>query len=358
MAAPYIVKLASVFNSNVESLFLFYECIDSSRPSFWKIEYPSNVRILKDVKFKKIRRYYSRALIEIVKDYKPTVCIINGLTIPSNFLLYIFCKRNNIKTVLLSEYLRDKKSEPRRSGFYVNFLKLLYKNDFDLVFAIEKIAEEYFVDTFGFKNLYRTNYPVDIDLYLEHPLKRESDNGVFNLIFTHRLIETYDPLKAIDVIHELSKSKKNFHVYFNAHGPLRNLVNEKIEALNLSKFISFLDNINTWKDLSDIYKISDISFSTAFKANGCLSLLECHASGVVVVCTKGITNNSKHIVKYSCGVVCECNIHDITKSIIQYMDNSILLEAHQIAARESVLKLSVLETSKRWIQKLGQLHEQ
>jgi|GEM_PF-1833591 len=359
IAAPYTVKLAKLLKAKESEYgfqfkFFFYEDVDSSRSSFWKLSLPSNCKILQKVFFKKIRRYLSLELNREYKSFSPDVLILNGLALPSNYLLYRQAKKDGIKICLYSEFLRNKQGKDRTNGIYINLLKYLYKRNFNLVLAIESHGKEYFEKNFNFTNVKAFQYPIDIDSHLNHD-RSLSRNTPFTIIFTHRLIESYNPILAIEVVNKLLQKGYDIKMMMNANGNLRSQCENLIIKLNIEPHINFLDSIKRWDDLPIFYEMADISLTTASFSNGCMSIIEAHASGMGVICTPNVKTNVDLINNSKSGIISDMSLNALVKAIEEYIKSPKLNNLHGVNGRKSVKRWSIKSTAEKLITELQKI---
>tara|TARA_B100000963_G_scaffold284188_1_gene252957 strand:+ start:9316 stop:10437 length:1122 start_codon:yes stop_codon:yes gene_type:complete len=364
ISTPLMNKFCDELNNHCDATFIFYgEAVN--RPKWWRNFIPSKkAKILEDTIKISNGKYYSKSLNKLLSDISPEVIIIGGMTIPSNYFAYKWAKRNKVKVALFSERFGGYASKLKifqsfkYSLILKKFLKFLYK-ELDMIFAVNEIGFNDFINEFKFnkKLVIKTQYPVDMEEILQHKIKENRNN--LNFLFPHRLIPTYNPLRAVDWFKAIAYEIPNAQLYINGFGALRGSVEKKIQEEVLKEKVFFIDKISSWSELPNIYKNADVMLSTksAIQSDWSIAEMECAASGMGFI----INNNSIGLVKFlkrnNSGFVVN-SLDDIEKVVgyaKKYASSNNLLFDHGVKNKKNIEKYSLQKSAIRLINNLNSI---
>jgi glycosyltransferase involved in cell wall biosynthesis len=353
MAAPYQIKMAKEMNKYLETQYWFYEYIDDSRPSWWKLPLEKNTIILSNVK-KIFGKYFSSDIKKRLNSFDPDIVMLGGFSIPGNYFAYRWAKKNNKKTVVFTELTRDRHGKLRTKSIIWKILRYLYK-DVDNIFAPGKEAVNQFKEIFATKEkVIRARYGSDIDGHLAHNL-RDLDKDKIYLLFANRLTKIYEPLLALEIFNNLRTKYDNLYLRINAEGELRDECEKYIKKNQLDKYVSFLDSINSWDDLPKIYEQCDILYLPASFSNGNFTIIEAMASGMGIVISDKVNGHSDMMEDKKNCFICKSNIEDFSNAITKYIQNKELIKEHGKINKSIVNYRSIAGTSKFFIEKFEEL---
>jgi len=343
--APYMLKSIYEMQKYFDTQYWFYDDIEnSSRANWWKIERPKNAIILDNVLRYKAK-YISLNIKEKLEKFNPDIIILGGFSIPTNMYIYKWAKNKNKKVIAFSEFLRDKKGFERKN-FFTKLLFKFYKN-IDAIFAVGEHGVKYFMNFFDKNKIFNIDYPNDIDEHLKHPFREVRQD--IKILYSHRLIDIYNPLLAIDIFKKFNEKYPLSTMKMNASGNLRKICEEKIKEYKLERKITFLDDIKSWNDLHLVYKECDISISPLNFSNGNNSITEAMASGMGIVISKNVNFNDVLLKKSKGGFIVDNNVDSFIEAMEQYMQDKELFKKHAIANREVVKEFSIENMTKKYV---------
>jgi len=128
MAAPYQVKFSTEIQKYFEAEFWFYIHVDNTRPKWWKYPLGNYCSILKNVWFKRIRKYFTFDVIKKLDEFNPDIVMLGAFRIPGNYLAYLWARKNNKKIILFTELLRTRKGKTIKFNLFWKVVKYLYKD--------------------------------------------------------------------------------------------------------------------------------------------------------------------------------------------------------------------------------------
>lgn len=335
IASPHQVRFCESLQEYYDSTFLFYDHI-GSRPDWWKVKLPKQCKILSNVLFKKQGKYLTFSFFNILRGLNPDIIMLGGLSIPSNYIAYIWAKMNGCKTIIFTERSRDKNGKLRKKNLIWTILHFLYRN-VDLVIVSAPDSIQQFKD-FGFERVEYCPYATDLTNYFTHPPR--SEKKFYTFLFPNRLTAIYNPLKAIDVFYEMYKLNPKSLLQMNAQGELYSECINKIKSYNLEPNVSFLNEIEQWDDLHKVYENCDILIFPALFSNGNFTIIEAMASGMGIVISNKILGIGKLIRNDHNGFNCEPETHFFIDSIHNYIDNPTLFDIHAKRNREIAYEYS------------------
>lgn len=136
-------------------------------------------------------------------------------------------------------------------------------------------------------------------LELRQEIRLPSDKKI--LIFVGRLEEYKNPLKAIEIMKELSKKSSNYYLVMIGKGSMKDKVIDLIDKYNLTNSIQIIEKIENSK-IHNYYRASDIFVNLNDKEIFGMSILEAMYQECVVIAVKApgpnfiIENNEDGII--------------------------------------------------------------
>lgn len=344
MAAPTQVKFSYALQEYFDVEFWFYEHIDETRPSWWKIPLGPHNKILKgSYKLPKLGYVSLGVFYELIR-YRPDIIVLGGF-MKWNWIILHIAKIFNIKVALMSEPLRFVKHDNEQSSTLLtreNSEKKIKKitNAFkkvDLYIGMGDIAVNQFIVDFKLPNhkVARLFYPQDIENYYQHPLRVKEKGERINFLFASRLVSRYQPLTALNAFAELSLKHDNIYLYMNSMGELKEDCEQMIVERKI-KHVIFLENISSWDQMHEIYEHADVLLLPAMYSNGSNALIEARASGLGVVMSNKIHNVSKHSLHEESCFICDPNKESFVRYMEKYLLNPELIYNHGKISKELI----------------------
>lgn len=341
MASPYQVKFCYALQEYFDAEFWFYVMRESDRPTWWEVPLGDKCKVMK-YSGEISSNYFSFGLFQELGRFKPDIILLGGY-MKWHWLVLRYAKMTGAKVVFMSELLRDGVSDSDSSDQImtretshrkIKRISTIFRGA-DLYLGMGKAAAKQFKEQFYFPvdKVDSLEYPTDIDDYYDHPLREKNIGDEFVILFANRLIERYQPLYALKIFKELNKRNPNISMKMNRDGHLKEECEEYIRENNL-KNVSFLKEIESWKDLGNVYKNSDIVILPATYSNGNLSIFECGASGMGVVMSNRVNNMDKEFINEENCFICDLNVEEFVNAIEKYIKNPELLIKHGKRSRE------------------------
>ena len=265
IAAPHQIKLCQALNEYMDAEFWFYEHLNDGRPAWWKIPLCKKCKILDGLIIKKNSKYLTFNVLKKLNDANPDIVMLGGFSIPSNYLAYRWAKKHNKKTIIFTELSRDREGTLRPYNLTWKIIHYLYRN-VDYIFTSNGDATKQFsIDLKFGKKVITTRYASDLDNNFKHPYRTKKD--AYTYLFANRLVDIYNPLLAIDIFAEIQKIYNGSKLLLNNQGPLKEKCQEKIKLYSIEENVEFLADIQSWNDLPNVYKRSDVLIFPAIFSN-------------------------------------------------------------------------------------------
>lgn len=343
VASPHWVRFMPFFRRYFDAEFYFYEQL-SGRQEWWKMDLGEHGHILPSlVRFR--GKHLSLSVIKVLRKERPDILMLGGFSEPSNYIAYVWAKKNNVPVVVFTERSRDKKGRLRSYGIGWRFLHFLYR-DVDIVMTTSPDIVHQFRDDFHFgKKVLAGRYPTDIGQYFKHPYRTSKE--AYTLIFPNRMTEIYNPIGAVEIFSEVVKRHPRTRLKMNASGEMRQEVEAKIREFGVTSSVEFLDNIKSWDDLSDVYASCDIMYLPAKFSNGNYTISECAASGMGCVISDRILGHSmSDMKKAGTGFILPLDNKLFVDKICWYIEHPKVLEMEAKINRDNLKYLTHEETAK------------
>ena len=352
-ASPHQVRFVPYLARYFDVQHYFYDRVAKVRQSFWRVELGERCHLL-PCRFKWKAKYITFSVIGVLRQERPDILMLGSFSIPSNYLAYLWAHWHHIPVVVFTERSRDKHGRLRGYGFVWRILRFLYAG-VSRVMTTDKDIVPQFRDTFRFGNkVIAGRYPTDIGQYFSHEprVKKEA----YTLIFPNRMTEIYNPIAAVEIFSEVLKRFPKTQLKINASGEMRQEVEKKISELGCVDNVTFLDNIVSWDDLSDVYASCDIMYLPAKFSNGNYTISECRASGMGCVISDKILGTSAEEMKDAgTGFVLPLDNSLFVDKICWYIDHPEVFAKEMVISRKQLAYLTHEETAKFYFKLLGDL---
>lgn len=338
LASPHQIKFCYALQKYYDTEFWFYERT-GSRQVWWAIPLGDKCKIVEGIFFKVRGKYMTFSLLKMLNNFKPDIVMLGGVTIPANFVAYLWAKRKKCKTVLFTERSRDREGNLRKYSLVWRCWNFLYRK-VDLILVSSEDVVPQFRDTFRFgKKVVPARYAADIDAYFNHPFREAK--SAYTYLFANRLTPIYDPLKAIAIFQVILEEFPESKLKMNASGELFERCKKEVEERKLSNSVEFLTNITSWDELNKVYCNSDIMILPASFSNGNFTIMEAMASGMGIVISNKILGTSSYFKDGINGFCCDPEINVFIKQIKRYISMPYLFKQHAIVNREAVRPFSL-----------------
>lgn len=341
MASPYQVKFCYALREYFDAEFWFYVRREPNRPKWWEIPLGDKCKVLK-YSGQIFSNYFSLSIFSELNKFKPDIILLGGF-MQWHWLVLRWAKIFGGKVVFMSELLRDGTSDRdasdrlmtrENSQRKIRLISTIFKGA-DLYLGMGETATRQFKEEFYFpiEKVDSIEYPTDIDDYFEHPLREKKKGDNFVILFANRLINRYQPLYALKILKKLNEKYPNISMKMNRRGPLKEECQEYIRENKLEN-VKFIREIQSWEDLGNIYKNSDIVILPATYSNGNLTLVDSGASGMGVVMSDKVDNMEKSFKDKENCFICKVDIDEFVQAIGKYIENPELLILHGKRSRE------------------------
>lgn len=351
IAAPHQVKLSIALQKYFDAYFVFYEGL-GARAAWWKIPLPGHCEILPGEPFKVKGMRLTVQHLRILREKKPDIVMLGGFSAISNILAYWWARRNNKKTVVFTERSRDSKGRLRPFNMYWKTLRWIYRN-VDLVMVSANDTVPQFRDDFRFGDrVIASQYAADIDSYFGH--KERSFLPPIKFMFANRLVETYNPIGAINIFFGLLDFYPRSTLVMNAVGPMREQAEKTIKELGISSAVFFLDNIASWNDLNLEYLACDVMLLPATFSNGNFTIIEAMASGMGIVISDKVLGVGKLVKNGVNGYRVPPNKTDFIAAVRQLIDDPERTRKWAKENRKIVIPMGVEGTAALYAKQLNE----
>lgn len=353
-AAPHQVKFCDNLNQYFATKFYYYESIHRNREAWCKVPLSDSNKVLDNVYFTQIGKYFSPEIKRILNKENPSVLMLGGFTIPSNYLAYRWAKKRGVKTIVFTEISRDDDGNKRKFGLFWKFIKWLY-SDVNYVFTANEDAKIQFSDDFGFgKKVVKFRYASDLDSHISHPIRESKPEKT--ILFANRLTSIYQPLLALDIFSQVVKKHPNTKMLMNNKGELKQQCIERIEKYDIEDKVKFIDDIKSWDDLNLVYKKSDILILPASFSNGNFTINEAMASGMGIIISNNVNGHSDTLRhKENCFIV-DADVESFVSAIEEYFNNDTLFRVHGSINKKKIEPLSISGTARHFNELLNKLN--
>lgn len=281
---PFLAKYFDVHH-------YFYKDVDAA----WKKVPLGDRGHLLDCWFKWHSRFFTFKVLSVLKKHNPDIIFIGAMSIPANYLAYLWGRFHGKKIGVFTERSRVMSTgKPRGFGLQWRILRFLYRK-LDFIMTVDDDAVPQFRDTFRFGDkVVSGHYPSDIGKYYNTPNRLPKDKYV--LIFPNRMIPIYNPIGAVNIFAKVLKRHPETVLKMNAAGELREQVEKRIKDLGVMDNVIFLEGLKSWDDLIDVYASCDIMFLPANFSNGNFSIYECAVSGMACIISNKIKGDSGELI--------------------------------------------------------------
>ena len=348
IAAPYQVKYCSVLQEYYDAQFWFYEKASGKRPYWWDIPLGNNCSILNFTLFRSMGWYFSPFLPLKLRKNRPDILILGGFLIPSNILSFLWAKLKRVNVFIMSETLRKKDSttghlQLRNRGFKNKLITTLFKSCTGIISTNQEAYDQFSAIKVFAKKTILLEYPNDIDSYFHHEYREPKHHC--KLLFANRLIDTYNPIFALNVLAKLQSLRTDisFHLLMNSEGAMKEECSEYVTSNNIRN-VSFIDSVDSWENLPLVYQKTDILILPAKFSNGNFTIIEAMASGMGIVISNNILGTGKYITNGVNGFALslDCDLH--AEAVLQYITNNLLFAEHAVINRSiaNTFTMSVL----------------
>lgn len=237
---------------------------------------------LLDCGFKWHDRFFSFKILKLLRKHNPDVIFLGGMSIPGNYLAYLWGKWHGRKVGVFTERSRVMSTgKPRGYDWKWRLLHWLYRK-IDFIMPTDADIVPQFRDVFRFGDkVVAGRYPSDIGKYYDTP--KRGKKASYTIIYPNRMLDIYNPLGMVDIFSRVLKRYPATILKMNAVGALRSQVEARIRELGIEKNVVFLDALKTWDDLIGVYASCDIMTLPAKFSNGNFTIAECAVSGLACV---------------------------------------------------------------------------
>jgi glycosyltransferase involved in cell wall biosynthesis len=331
VATPQQVKFCEALQDYFDAEFWFYEYPDRTRGPFWRVDLGQHCRVLSPVYFLKDlslvgERYIAPQIQADLDRANPDILMLGGLSIPSNYLAYLWAKRHGKRTIAFTERSRNAKGQLRKRGPVWQLLRWLYR-DVDMVMVSAEDAVEQYANEFGFGHkVVAGRYAADLDDYFSHQIRKAKP--AYTYIFANRMTPIYNPLGAIHIFAEIASRHPGSRLVMNAAGELGKACRERIAQLELGDSVEFLSNLKSWSDLGAVYSRCDILLLPAYFSNGNFTILEAMASGMGLVISDKVLGVGKLVRDGLNGFNCPPDTKSFVAAIERYIADPELFSRH------------------------------
>lgn len=313
---PYQIELANSLIDNKNLSIVFYEGIARDRPSYWNVKIPENCIILG---LSNRFRYLDFSIVKFYLKEKPDVILVSSFFLFPSFILYLLSLIFKTKVYFLTETWREN-NKLRNNGILEKLVAFFYSK-ISGILAVNPVAKDQMHSLFPKKNVELLPYPVS-----HSHIKFNKKNTGIRLIFANRLISFYNPLRALNIFSLFINSGYDGTLYMNSNGDLYESCKLYIQENGLLDKCFFIDDINNWQDLNNVYEKSNIYFFPAIFTNGNLSLLEMMFSGCGIILSENLFD-SYLVDNYINGFKCNSD-DEFLNALIFYHNNPRILEDH------------------------------
>lgn len=286
---------------------------------------------LLDCGFKWHDRFFSFKILKLLRKHNPDVIFLGGMSIPGNYLAYLWGKWHGRRVGVFTERSRVMSTgAPRGYDWKWRLLHWLYRKiDFVMTTSADIVPQ--YRDTFKFGDKVVSGlYPSDIGKYYLIP-KREKKEA-YTIIYPNRMLDIYNPLGAVNIFAKVLARYPKTKLKMNAVGTLRPQTETRIRELGIEKNVQFLDALKSWDDLIDVYASCDIMMLPAKFSNGNFSIGECAVSGLACVISDKVKGMSAAII--SRDDVLELSEEKFVERICYYIEHPEMISGNTDAYRE------------------------
>ena len=327
------IAIEQVKNGNEVHIILLEEL------HFTYINYPLKIELENLVELHFIKEQISfslkkRKFISKTQNLKSLLNDLNPNIIHSHlYLSEIYTHLHHFKNVKYISHLHDnmfqfsfskkRKLKQNITDFLeVNWLKKQYKKANTKFIAISEDTQNYFKDKLPSKlkkNICVLSNAINTKAY--KPEFTENTNQ-FKLISVGNLVPKKNHEMLIDVLFYLkNNSPLNYHLDILGFGPLLEVLQAKIDNLNLSEIITLRGNVG---NVAEFLTDSDIYIHTATYEPFGMVFLEAMASGLPIVSTNGQGNANLIINNYNGFLLDDFNPEKFAIKINEICQNQLL----------------------------------
>lgn len=262
---------------------------------------------------------YIKSLKMLFKEHKE-YRIVHGHHAALGFLYLNEAKKANIPVRISHAHIANYSKTPR--GILTHLLSRMYGRFANVHMACSNKAGKYM---YGGKKYIVINNGIDTDLFKfsfekRNNIRKEFDiDDKFVLIHVGRFHDQKNHSFLVDVFIKLLENYDNSFIIMIGNGPLKNRIIEKITNNKIIDKCLLLENRS---DVNDLLCASDVFVFPSLYEGLPLTLVEAQTSGLPIVCSDSITNETKLIDDYY-ELSLEQNIEDWVNAINTTRKNNI-----------------------------------
>lgn len=242
------------------------------------------------------RMKYDYRLYKFLKKNKYDIVHINSSAFFYSFRVVIISKLCKVKKIIVHSHGICYSNKFKR--FIINILNPIYVKMIDEYLSCSETAKEsLFTKNFISKNKIKIlKNGIDVDKYKfnsEIRDKYRNDLKIANkMVYCHvgRFSQEKNHEFLIDLFYKIQKKQDNAVLLLIGDGPLKSQVEDKVKKLQIEDKVQFLGFRN---DINNLLFASDIFLFPSFHEGLPLSLVEAQTSGLPVIVSNNISNESK-----------------------------------------------------------------
>jgi glycosyltransferase involved in cell wall biosynthesis len=274
--APYQLKLATALQEYMDIEFWFLTSIkDSTRPAYWEKELPSYCKILPTY-FRKAQLFLCPQLPKLLTEYDPDYIILHGKWNNMSWLLAYAWARRNHKKIMMGPL-----EIPTKQTWYKEKLRKILYQKIDAYLCVGYRSLDYYSTVKEKGKTWLFSYAADIEREMSHPLRNKGETVTF--LHSGSINQRFRVLDILRVFERISSEHPNIRLILSGNGNLKPECLSFIQNSELCrKLVSWIE-VNSWEEVSDVYRFADVLISFPIYAGWGLTIPEAMASGMGII---------------------------------------------------------------------------
>jgi glycosyltransferase involved in cell wall biosynthesis len=316
--APYQVAFAKSMHSIFDVEFWFMQPIaDSNRPSYWEQPLPAYCKILPTY-LKKGQFFYCPSITNHMKRFQPDCLILHGRwNNLSWYPAYKWAVKNHAK-VLMGPF----EMPVAQNGIKECIRRALYKKIDGILCSGYKTLDYY---RFKSKRVFLFGYAADIQRELKHPVRNPSETITF--LHSGSMNARFRVHEILDAIESAYSQQPNIRIALSGNGPERDSLEKRILSSPTLSSITKWINVDSWKEVQDVYLQADVLISYPSYAGWGLTIPEAMASGMGIISGLNVTSARQLLVPNHNGYFVDTK-QELQDAILQYAKNPAFVAEH------------------------------
>lgn len=325
---PFQLSWIKQLEKEYQVIAIFSDDVDTRKfPSYWKVEKSENIIVLgSERSSKKLLNIFQNSAKKYLEEFNPDIIQINGQWWNKLFFdAYIWGVKN--KKYLIAGPIEF---SSRMNDFLIkvkNFFiwKIIYKK-INLFLANAYVHQDYLKLSLNIDHCVNFTNLDDHDSFILHTQRTFPENRKIRFLYAGAFREGMGLNLTLDAFNDAAQMGLEFELILAGYGPLKEKIKEQIEKNELLKSVTLFWDINSWNEIQEVYKHSDVLVCLAEYSPGG-SIISAITSGMGVIGTPH-THSMKRYIQHKANGFMVNNKSEVLRAIKLYCLDKKILSKH------------------------------